>query len=642
MIFRRSYRISPDRDDWVAPEETLIDASSSLRTIEVPVGTRAFSVAFWVCCLALLGVLWGVGRLALSQSDQYVRISDRNRAVSVALSAPRGAIVDRNGIPLATNEASFNLLAVSRQLDRSGGRVQGLNHLALVLGESVASLSARVGDLGAQSAVFFVATDIDREQILRLTGAMPRGISIVTSSKRQYIDGPQFSHIVGYVGRVSKADMVRDTTYASSDTIGRLGVESSYEKYLRGTHGLIRAIAQEERIEQEEPTPGDTVTLSLDRAVQKSLYNSLWNMLRESGLSEAAAVAQNPSTGEVLGMVSFPTYDNNTFNRQLTQRDVEELFQNPRRPLFNRIISGRYNPGSTIKPFMGMAGLQEGIMRAHDIVTNECIRLSIPNPSDPSRPYEYDNWRPDTGPFDLRRAIAQSCNIYFYIVGGGYGQTKGLGVMRIAEYLHRAFADVVLGIDIPGEEAGFVPTPDWKELVKEEPWYQGDTFNISIGQGDLVVTPLWLNTYVSAIANGGTLWRPHVVDRVTSSDGTVLMDAQPEELGKLPFSPAVIALMQDAMRETVVSGTGKLLQDAGVDVSAKTGTAEVVKGGRINSLITVYAPAENPRIALTLLIEGSVSNQGYALRATRDFLRQYFGAPQTPSPTPESSPVPTP
>jgi penicillin-binding protein 2 len=274
-----------------------------------------------------------------------------------------------------------------------------------------------------------------------------------------------------------------------------------------------------------------------------------------------------------------------------------------------------------------MTGIQEGIMRATDVVTNECIKLTIANPSDPDHPYEYDNWRADLGPFDLRRAIAQSCNIYFFIVGGGYGQTKGLGVLRIAAYLKQAFADVVLGIDIPGEEHGFVPTPDWKQEQKHEPWYQGDTYNISIGQGDLVVTPLWLNAYISAIANGGTILRPYVVDRVTSADGTVLHAQKPEVLGKLPFSPAVIALMQNAMRETVVSGTGKILQDVGVDVSAKTGTAEVVKGGRINSLITVFAPAENPRIALTLLIEGSTSNQGYALRATREFLQQYFASP---------------
>ena len=324
-------------------------------------------------------------------------------------------------------------------------------------------------------------------------------------------------------------------------------------------------------------------------------------------------------------MVSFPSYDNNVFNgSRLSQADYDTLFNVKARPLFNRSISGRYNPGSTIKPFIGMTALQEHIIRPEQVVTNDCVSISIPNPSDPENPYVFKNWRPDAGPFNLYRAIADSCNVYFFTVGGGYGAISGLGIERIGKYLQSAYADALLGIDLPGEERGFVPTPDWKYITKKEPWYQGDTYNTSIGQGDLLVTPLWINSYISAIANGGTLWKPRVAGRIVDEKRETVGVIEARQLGSLPFSSDVIRQMQVAMYRTVTDGTGKLFKDLPVTAAAKTGTAEVIKGQRINSLVTVYAPVENPQVALTVLIEGSAANQGYALRAARRFLGWYF------------------
>ncbi len=230
----------------------------------------------------------------------------------------------------------------------------------------------------------------------------------------------------------------------------------------------------------------------------------------------------------------------------------------------------------------------------------------------------------DFGLFDLRRAIANSCNIFFFTVGGGFGKIIGLGAERIAHYLSRGLANMRLGIDLPGEEHGFLPTPDWKLTTRHEPWYQGDTYNISIGQGDLLVTPLWLNTYVSAIANGGTLYQPHVAWKITDSNQTVLRELTPTSLGMLPFDFNVIGEVKRDMRETVLSGTAQALQDVGVAVGAKTGTAEVIKGQRINALFTAFAPYDHPELAITVLVEGSSSNQGYAIRAAHEVLKWYF------------------
>lgn len=601
-----------------------MDAGSALSAIEVPVSDSVFRASYWLLLLGALVLVGAVFWLSVVRYDYFSQLSIRNKTVNVSVPPARGIILDRSGTPLVQNVPSFDLLVISRQVRRDeDGALTGIASLARILGRAPEELALELEDGIRKNAVFFAATDLPRSHVLALKNALPQGFSIITSTKRQYTNAAQFSHLVGYVGKVSKADMARDAYYVPSDTVGRLGIEAYYETTLRGQHGQMTFNTSQAATIQPA-TAGDNVVLSLDSATQKALYASVWDVLRESGLVAAAAVAQDPRDGSVMAMVSFPSYDSNIFNGKLSQEDADILFNNPAYPMLNRIIGGRYNPGSTIKPFIGMVALQEKIMQPTQVVNSDCVSLSIPNPRNPDNPYVYKNWRVDIGPFNLYRAIADSCNIYFFMVGGGYGSFDGLGIERIDTYLRSASADVVLGIDLPGEESGFVPTPDWKYAAKKEPWYQGDTYNTSIGQGDLLVTPLWINSYVSAIANGGTLWQPRVASRIVDTRQETLRVIASQELGKLPFSSAVIKQMQTAMRYTVTNGTAKLLNDLPVSAAAKTGTAEVVKGQRINSILTVYAPAENPQIALTVLIEGSASNQGYALQAARRFLGWYF------------------
>ena len=638
----KEYRVTPDRDEWAAPEETLIDSSSDLSTVEVPVSDTIFRVSYILTALFSLVLIGSAGWLSVVRYGYFSQISWRNKTVNVSVPPPRGVIMDRNGLPLVQNVPSFDLLVISRQVHRAADDTfPDIGVLAAVLGRDPEDLTLFLNDGINHNAVFFLATDVTRDQVLSLKNILPPGFYLITSTKRAYRDGPEFSHILGYVGKVATSDMAKDPYYLPSDTIGRLGVEASYEDTLRGTHGQLVFAGSNKTATVLPAAYGGNVALNIDADAQRELFGAVFGILRASGLSQAAAVAQDPQTGAVIAMVSFPTYDNNVFSGQLTQAEADQLFNSNQRPLFNRVISGLYNPGSTIKPLMGMSGLQEGVMRPDQTVVDNCVKLTVPNPNDPTHPYIFDNWRPDTGPFDLNRAIANSCNIYFFTVGGGsppgqFPAFSGLGVQRIVDYLRKGLADSNLGIDLSGEEHGFVPTPDWKYQTKKEPWYQGDTYNISIGQGDLLVTPLWLNTYLSAIANGGTLYKPMVASRVVDDQKNTLTTFPPTVIGHLPYSPAVIAQMQKAMRGTVTVGTAGILRDLPVSAAAKTGTAEVIKGQRINSLLTVYAPADNPRIAVTVLIEGSASNQGYALRATNQFLKWYFGAP-SPSPAASSS-----
>jgi penicillin-binding protein 2 len=628
MIFfrrrQRSYRVSPDRDEWVTPEDTLIDSSSTLSNVELPVSETIFSVATILSAVLTLLLIMAAGRLSVVKYDYFSQIGFRNKTVNVSVPPPRGLILDRNGTPLVQNVPSFDLLVISRQVEReSDGTFPGIRTLAGTLEREPEELTLALNDGMGKNAVFFLATDIKREQVLSLRTSLPAGFYLITSTKRNYIDGPQFSQVIGYVGKVSRQDMARDEYYLPSDTVGRLGVEASYEKVLRGTHGQL-VFASAQNTANRAATSGGNLVLNIDAGAQKALFKSLFDILRESGLGEAAAVVQDPRNGAVLALASFPTYDNNVFNGQLSQDDFEKLFNSRQRPLFNRAIAGVYNPGSTIKPFIGMTALQEHVVTSTEVVANDCVSITVPNPRDPANPYVFKNWRPDSGPFTLRRAIAQSCNVYFFTVGGGFANIIGLGVERIISYLTKALANVSLGIDLPGEDHGFLPTPDWKYQTKKEPWYQGDTYNISIGQGDLLVTPLWINAYVSAIANGGTIWQPQVAGRVVDDQRTTTETFPAKQLGTLPFSASVIREMQAAMRQTVTDGTAHMFADLPVTAAAKTGTAEVIKGQRINSLLTVYAPAENPTIAMTILVEGSASNQGYALRAAKQFLSYYF------------------
>ena len=642
-LFSKHYEVVPLSDDWTEPEQTLVDATGTLADMERPVPDGLFRAGTYLVVAVMACLVTVTGFLAVRDHDRLAALSEANRTISVAVPPPRGLILDRNGTHLVENAPSFDLLVISRQVERSSdGTFPGVPVLADALGIDAEELTFELAQSVRRNAVFFLATDITKDQALTLTGILPSGFSIITSTKRDYLDGERFSAVIGYVGKVSPADIAGDDYYLPSDTIGRAGVEASYEPILRGVHGeLAFRIAEPS---EQAARQGLSVVLHLDADAQRALYDTTADVLREGGLSRAAAVVQDPRTGGIISLVSFPSYDNGVFTRRLGQEQFEYLFENEQRPLFNRVIGGRYNPGSTIKPFIGMAALQDGVVRPGTAIP-DCNAISIPNPSDPSDPYVFRNWRPEAGSFDLYRAIADSCNIYFFTVGGGFGTIDGLGVGAIVRYLRQAGADMPTGVDLPGEDAGFVPDPDWKWYERKEPWYQGDTYNISIGQGDLLVTPLWVNAYVSAISNGGTLYRPQVAARIINDQGQSVerLDAVP--IAELPFDAEVIRTMQRAMRRTVEDGTARILNTLPVSVAAKTGTAEVVKGQRVNSLLTLYAPADNPAIAMTVLVEGTTSeNQGYAIRIANTFLRWYFtrtpGA--SPVPVPSVSPVSTP
>lgn len=609
-------------DEAITPEETLLDGDSAFSDIEQPIQPGVFRAILWGVSGAL-GLIFLVSvNLSIFNYSYYSGLAFQNRSANFSIPPARGIIFDRLGQPLVKNVPQFDVVGVSKEVKTALTKgTLDLSRLGPALGMSAENLGAKLNDQAQQANVFFVASNLQKDKILVIQGLKPPGIYIIPDVQRVYINGPEFSTVLGYVGKVNKDDLSKDSYYASTDTTGRLGIEAQYESTLRGEHGRIFFGDTADTVNVDAKNGGNIV-LNIDSSLQEHVYRELRSVLASAGLSRGAAIVQNPQTGAVLAMVSFPGFDNNLFSNGLSQKEYASIFENPARPLFNRVVSGLYNPGSTIKPLMGLMGLQDHVITPETTI-QDCISISIPNPFNPGETYTFNNWRIDRGPFNLRRSIANSCNIFFATVGGGFGNIVGLGINKMVQYFKASFVDKILGIDLPSEGHGFVPTPDWKQETQGEGWYQGDTYNTSIGQGDLLVTPLWLNTYLSAVANGGMMYQPRVASAVVDNDKSTLQSFGPKALGKLPFSDQNLAIIKDNMRETILSGTATLLKDLPVTAGAKTGTAQVVNGQQINSLFTIFAPFDHPQIAMTILVENP-TGEGLAIRAANEILKWYF------------------
>lgn len=612
---KKDYKVLFD-DDWVQPEETLLDSSSEHSDIEQPISIPVFRYFMFIFMIFSFVAVFYIFKLSILDHDYFAKLSFQNKTANFPLPPPRGLILDINGDPLVKNIPSFDLLVITRETKQAKELFQkNSEEIANILNIPVDEFKTLLTEKTKSNAIFFVAESITKDQALAIEFLDPKGFYIISDTVRNYPNGHKFSQVLGYIGKVNKKDL-EDDYYFPTDTIGRLGIEGQYEEILRGEHGNIFFTQEKSGAVNKDAEPGKNLVLNIDKDIQEHLHDDIWRILLESNLSKAVGIVQNPKNGAVLGMVSFPGFDNNIFISGVSDLDFKRLFESRSKPLFNRAIGGLFNPGSTIKPFMGLAALEEKLVTPRDTV-KDCVSISVGN-------FVFRNWREEYGNFDLRKAIANSCNVYFFSIGGGYGNIRGLGISRIADYLKKAGADKKTGIDIAGEASGFIPTPEWKEDKTGESWYLGDTYNVSIGQGDLILTPIWLNTYISAIANGGTLYRPQIASRVVDKDMKTVSVFKEEEIGKLPFSPMNILEMRKAMEETVKTGTAKLLSDLPVQVAAKTGTAEVIKGQTINALFVAFAPSDNPELALTILFEGSSSNQGYAIRAADSFLTWYF------------------
>ncbi|MCX6765209.1 MAG: penicillin-binding transpeptidase domain-containing protein, partial [Candidatus Nealsonbacteria bacterium] len=459
------------------------------------------------------------------------------------------------------------------------------------------------------------------------------GVEIEESTVREYKDGPLFSHVLGYTGMVTEEELNKNAeVYSNFDQVGRAGIEKTYEDILKRTAGKIRIErdASGNQIKKEVvslPESGRSLKLWLDAGLQKKIEEELKKTMENVNAKNAVAVALNPKTGGVLAMVSLPGFDNNLFSQKTDPEALKALLVDKTQPLLNRVIAGKYVTGSTIKPFEASGALQEKLISPDKLIDDKGYIL-VKNRYDPSITYKYSGIVPH-GLVDMRKALAVSSNIYFYTIGGGYEGQKGLGPTNIEKYLSLFGWSEKTGIDMPNEVKGFVPTIDWKKSVKNEGWWDGDTYNLAIGQGDLAVTPLEVANAYAAVANGGTLYRPKVVKEVIDYDKNTVEKINPEVIRENFIDKENLQIVREGMRLAVTAvdtpqASCKLLNSLPVPVGCKTGTAQTPYADHYHNWISIFAPYDDPQIEITLMVENVDHGMAIVIPTMNEILKWYF------------------
>lgn len=583
---------------------------------------RSTPSLYWVWTLLIVTFVllsFRLFRLQIIQGAGFRTLSESNRIRTQTVLAPRGLLKDRNGMTLAQNTASFNLVGIPFDIPKQGLEEE-LTNLAQIFNLNKQDLEAKLKAADPTSSQpVILAQDLTQDQsiLFKTKADQFYGFAVQQIPIRQYLEPEIFSHVLGYTGLISQTELaqVNKDDYDVNDFIGKSGVEQSYEKYIHGINGenLVEVDATGKVLNllgQSSPVPGDTVTLNIDQGLQDLLYHQLAD---NNPNRKAAAVAINPRNGQVLALVSVPGFDSNLFAAGITQQQYQTLLNDPRLPLFDRAIAGTYPPGSTVKPMVATAALETGVITENTVIDDRGV-LVIPNQYDPSLSYSFHGWKPGgLGALNVRSAIAMSSDIFFYVTAGGYPGTQvpnGLGATLLAQWYKKFNLNNLWGIDIPGEKSGTVPDPAWKaQYYKNDPilskWYLGDTYHIGIGQGDLLVTPLQVAEWTATIADNGTGYKPQVVQRIVDANGQVVLQNKPQVVVSNIASPETLKIVQEGMRQTVLAGTARPLQSLPISSAGKTGTSQFdgADPNRTHAWFTAYAPFEDPQIVITVLVE---------------------------------------
>jgi penicillin-binding protein 2 len=543
----------------IDPEDVFLDSQnlSQLNVhqmegqLEKPLGKHIFYIAL-VVSVALIGSFsYRLFAMQVMKGDEYKEMADNNRLKKLPLFALRGTISDRNGTLLAWN-ALYNGTSTEEQ---------------------------------------------------KKSDDIP---------ERIYTETPGFSHLLGYVS-YPKRD--QSGVFWQEEYVGKDGVEKEYQDALAGVKGerIIEVTARQEIQAQNVvvyPTHGENVVLTIDKDVQAKLYERMEALAHKASFTSGAGVIMDVHTGEILALANYPEYDNNLMTNAVTKEEKKQVgddLLDKRGKFINRVVSGLFTPGSTVKPFFAYAALAEGVITPEKNIYSSG-QLVIKNKYD-GPDTVFKDWKAH-GYIDMRSALAESSDEYFYQIGGGYKDQPGLGIARLDTYADKFGFSTTTGIDLPAEDYGLVPSPSWKKKVFDEDWLLGDTYHSSIGQYGFQITPLELIRGVASLANGGYLVTPHVLERLQTASTSINLD------------PKKLKVIQEGMRMVVSGekGTGKALDIAGVDIAAKSGTAELgVSKQLVNSWISGYFPYENPKYAFVVIMEkGDRHNPFGAVFAARE------------------------
>jgi len=590
-------------------------------------GFAALAISFWI--------------FQVAQHEKFREMAEENHLRRLPLPAPRGVLLDRDGRVLVDNQNSRNIALVREQAKNLD---QTLRTLAAATNTDAAQLHEAV-DRHRRDPPYRPIVLIENASFEQYIAVMARrwelpGIIAQEVPSRKYPGSEMAAHAFGYVGEITEAQLAR-ADYAGIEPgsiVGQAGVEFAYNKYLMGTDGtktvVVNSVGREigRPLGEELPHEGRRIQLTIDADIQKATEDAF----DASGFN-GAAVVLDPSNGEVLAFSSRPAYDPNAFAAGIDRATWASLNTDDLRPLQNRALQGRYSPGSTFKMAVGLAGLEENVITPNFQVY--CPGGAI------FYGRRFACWKPGGhGTIDLRRAIEQSCDVYFYTVG------NLLGVDRINKWATLFGLGVKSNIDLPNEIVGLVPSTEWKKTTREPKWYPGETISVSIGQGQVSVTPISMAVYAATLANGGTRITPHLIKAM--DDGNELKPVPPPApQSKVDVTPEKLQAIRDGMWGVVNgAGTGGRARIEGFDVAGKTGTAQVISNaGRLaarnknidlrdNGWFIFFAPRDNPKISGVVFLEHGIHGPNAASLA-HHILQTYYnkqqGKPLPPAPTHE-------
>jgi penicillin-binding protein 2 len=614
----------------------ILSADKEAPAIEEEKPLKRFYGFFSVVVLTFILIFGRSFYLQVVNGQESLRLAQENRFRLQTIRAPRGLLYDRNKTPLVKNIPNYEVTVIPTDLPATAAEREviysDLSKIVKITPDKIRQLTESKEDYVSdweklkytQPILLAKSVGRDTSLIFESKQSSLRGFYVGINPIREYLDGGLLSHSLGYVGRISEEELAQNDQYEMTDFIGKSGIEKFYESVLKGTDGKerIEVDSKGEIIRtygQEDPILGDNLMLSIDFALQKKLTEELRKQMKLAKTQKATAVAVNPQNGEILAYVSLPGYDNNLFAKGISDTNYNKLIKDDGMPLLDRISQGEYPSGSTIKPFLAVAALEEG-----NITTKTTVRstggITIGQ-------WSFPDWKAGGhGTTDVYKAIAESVNTFFYAIGGGYQNIKGMGPEIMKSYLEKFGFGKDVETDIGSGAKGHLPTPEWKEEVKNEAWYLGDTYNMSIGQGDVLVTPLQMVNALSAIANGGSLYKLHFVKAVLDADGNVKSEKSSEVVSKDFVSSKALTAIRTGMRQTVTSGSGRSLNSLPVAVAGKTGTAQYgPNNSKKHAWFECFAPYNKPSIAMVVLLEGGGEGSTFASPVARETLKWYFG-----------------
>ena len=595
--------------------------------------------------LAVVGVMILLGRLVQLQvidHEAYSVKSDQNRIQLQPIAPLRGLIFDRNGVLLADNRPVFALNLVTETIDDLDAMIAVLSDLVEITDDDLQAFEKRRARKQRPYAPVTLAFNLSEDEVARISVNHHRlpGVEIGTQMVRHYPFGELFAHAVGSVRRINEKDLEKldPVIYSGTQFVGKRGVEQFYERSLHGEVGrqLVETDARgriRQVLETHPPKQGRNVTLQLDSRLQIAAHAAL-------GDRRGAIVAIDPRSGGVLALVSNPAYNPNLFVTGISTTDYRALADARDTPLFNRATHGQYSPGSTFKPAVALAGLASGVMRWEETIEDKGF-FQLPNQK---RIFRDWSWKKNNaggqGKVDMRRAIYRSSNVYFYDLA------SRMDITQFTDFVSQFGFGRNMAIDVADARSGLLPNPVWKRGMKGEPWYPGDTINMSIGQGDVLVTPLQLATYSALIANRGEWLRP----RMLLSSDEPLMEFDPGPSPEPVVGPSIFdwESIVDAMEDVVHRGkqgfrqNGTAYSHIGTDITyrmaGKSGTTQVVEirqgeeysaeelneYQRKHAWFMAFAPADNPQIAMSVLVENGGGGSSVAAPVARAVIDAYL------------------